>query len=514
MSKSASKNRLITTVVCLVLAISILAGTFLIFRPYYYNNIYLAPNPTNLSSFSSASGDAIYGDFYVGPNGSDSYSGTQEHPFATIKKAKEAVKKLNKKYRNHVVVAILAGTYDIGNIEFNEKDSGSESCRIIYAACGDGEVIFKGNAPATGENFAMTDDAVIEIKGGKYLSFSNITVDSATGAGIKVDGKNIDFSGCTVQNTAGCGIEINGSNITVANCTFSKTGSSAIVSNGGNAKKLTKANIIIENNLIYSTCVFDKKQPAVVIQGVGTEFTNNEILNTPSCAVYYSGNLNKIEYNYIHNCLLEYDAAAAVAAPQGYVNYGNFVRYNCISMLGNGDNSPTAVQPASGSTVRGNMIINVPGKGVDLNCGRDINLTNNIFINCKTTISASETNENTALLAELENSPYQSKEWKEKLPECSALVTDPNKKSEPEFALNPSGSIIENNIIMHASKKIGSISPVTEKYSTVGNNLCMNLTETDIFTDAKNGIYTISDSVLNTLSIDFSNLPFDSMGRY
>lgn len=514
MSKTASKNRLITTVICLVLTVLIVAGTFLVFRPYYYNNIYVAPNPANLSSFSSAPGDAIYGDFYVGPDGSDSYSGTQEHPFATIEKAKEAVKKLNKKYRNHVVVAILAGTYEVGSIEFGEKDSGSESCRIIYAACGDGEVILKGNAPTTGENFAMTDDAVIEINGGKYLSFSNITVDAATGAGIKAKGKNIDFSGCTVQNTAGCGIEINGSNITVANCTFGKTGSSAIVANGGNTKKLTKSNIIIENNLIYSTCVFDKKQPAVVIQGVGTDFTNNEILNTPACAVYYSGNLNKIEYNYIHNCLLEYDAAAAISAPQGYVNYGNFVRYNCIAMLGNGDNSPTAVQPASGSTVRGNMIINVPGKGVDLNSGRDINLTNNIIINCKTPVSAGEANKDTALLAELESSPYKSKEWKEQLPVCSALITDPTKQTEAEFALNPAGSIIENNIIMQSSKKIGSISAAAESYGTVGNNLCLKLTQTDIFTDAKNGIYTVADSVLNTLSIDFSNLPFNSMGRY
>ena len=513
MSKSVSKGRIAVIIICLILAAAIVASTFLVFRPYYYSNFYMAPVPSNLSSTHTSNTDAIYGDFYVGPNGSDSYAGTQEHPFATIEKAQEAVRKLDKAYRNHVVIAILAGTYEVGTVKFTEKDSGSDDCRIIYSACGDGEVIFSGMAPA-GESFEATDSAVIEIDGASHISFSNIKVDASTGGGIKVKGKNIDFSGCTVQNTAGSGIEISGSNISVINCTFTKTGSSAIIAAGGSAKKLTDGNIVISNNLIYSSPYFDKTQPAVILGGVGNSFTNNEICNTPSVAVYYSGNLNKIEYNYIHNVLLETDGNAAVAAAQGYTNYGNYVRYNCISTLGNGENSPIAVAPSSGTTVRGNMIINVPGTGVDLCGGRDINITNNILINCKTPVSYAETQINSSLLTELEDSAYQSDVWQEKIPECAKLKTDTSLSTDPLFAANPAGSLIENNIVLHSSAKLGDISSEAEKYSQIGTNLLLSLTQTEIFADAENGVYTVPNQVIETLSIDFSNLPFDSMGRY
>lgn len=513
MSKTVSKGRIAVIIICLVLSAAIVAGTFLIFRPYYYNNFYIAPNPTNLSIASGTSDDAIYGDFYIGPDGSDNYSGTQEHPFATIEKAMEAVRKLDKEYRNHVVVAILAGTYNIESVKFTKKDSGSESCRIIYAACGDGEVIFKGSAPE-GESFYMTDSSIIEINGAKFLSFSNITVDASTGNGITVNSSNIDFSGCTVKNTANYGIEINGSNISVTNCTFTKTGSSAIKSTGGSTKKLTSGNITIDNNLIYSSPYFDKAQPAVIFGGVGNSFTHNEIYNTPSSAVHYSGNLNKIEYNYIHNCLLEDDTQAAVTAPRGYLNYGNLVRYNCISTLGNGKNKPIAILATSGSTVRGNMIINVPGICVDLGKNRDINVTNNIIINCKTPIYTNEIGNGGLLLKELAESPFKSKEWKEKLPLCSALQTDPIYSAKAEYALNPAGCLIENNIILQGEENIGILSSAIKEYTTTDKNLILHPTKTDIFADAPNGIYTIDDSVLTSLSIDFSNLPFDSMGRY
>ncbi len=516
MSKTVSKGRIAVIIICLILTAAIIAGTFLVFRPYYYSNFYMAPNPTNLSISAVTADDAVYGDFYVSPNGSDNNSGTQEFPFATIEKAQEAVRKLDKEYRNHVVVALLAGTYETGTVNFSKQDSGTESCRIIYAAC-DGDVILKGDAPA-GENFTPTNSAIIEIDGAEHLSFSHITVDSSTGSGIKVKGKNVDFSGCTVQNTAVSGIEISGSNISVINCTFTKTGSSAIVAAGGDTKKLTAGNIVINNNLIYSTSCFDKAQPAVILGGAGNSFTNNEIYNTPSAAVYYSGNLHKIEYNYIHNVLLESDTQAAVSAPQGWINYGNFVRYNCISTLGNGENSPTAIMPASGTTVRGNMIINIPGTGVNLNGERDVNITNNILINCKTPLayptSAFNESDGNTTLNELEKSAYQSKEWSEKLPECAKLKTDSALKADPLFAANPANSLIENNIVLSASQELGEISPEAEKYSNIGVNLVLFLTKTEIFTDSENGIYTIPDSTLNTLSIDFSNLPFDSMGRF
>ena len=66
MSKS-NKSKVGLVIICFILAAGIIAGTFLGFRPYYYNNIYIAPVPQNLSTAAADTHEYIYGDFYVSP---------------------------------------------------------------------------------------------------------------------------------------------------------------------------------------------------------------------------------------------------------------------------------------------------------------------------------------------------------------------------------------------------------------------------------------------------------------
>ena len=51
--------------------------------------------------------------FYVAPNGSDANPGTEAKPFATIEKARQAVRAVNKHMTGDIVVVLRGGVYRI-----------------------------------------------------------------------------------------------------------------------------------------------------------------------------------------------------------------------------------------------------------------------------------------------------------------------------------------------------------------------------------------------------------------
>lgn len=71
---------------------------------------------------------------YVAPNGDDKNDGTKSKPFATIDRAKEYVKTLDKT-KGDIVVEIADGTYFVEEtLTFGVEDSGSKDCSIRYVA--------------------------------------------------------------------------------------------------------------------------------------------------------------------------------------------------------------------------------------------------------------------------------------------------------------------------------------------------------------------------------------------
>ncbi len=516
MSKSSSKARIIICILCVILAAIMVAVSILVVRPNYYENNFFAPIPTNLSKGWSTEQEPIFSDFYVSANASDNGNGTLENPFATIEQAKAAVRKLKKDQISHAVVAIMAGTYDISSIEFTEKDSGTEICPVIYSSYGDGEVVFEGGIK-TGDSVTPDGSAIININGAKHITFSGITFRNTKGCAVRATGENIDISFCTVQNTGGNGIEINGNSISITHCQISDTGASAIKISGGNRNTLTHGNCSVDNNLISSTSKFDKTAPSVILEGTGNSFTHNEIVNSPATAVYYSGNANKIEYNYIHNTCYEGLDLSAVDSPMRWDCYGNFIRYNLISTIGNGADPVTGITACSGTEIRGNMFINIKGIAMNFNGGRNINFTNNIIHNCTTPIlyKAAEIGADNPAWKSLTESPYKSEAWKNAYPDCYALKTDYSAMTDPLFAANPANSVIKDNIILQTKAKIGEIGTEADSLSNISGNMLLKLNETKIFIDAKSGNYRIDDSsrVRSELP-DFRNIPFDSIGRY
>ena len=100
------------------------------------------------------------GDFYVSTDGNDAWSGRlarpnsgkTDGPFATLKRAREAVRKLTGKARaKDITVLIRGGTYRLsGPLRFGPEDGGTKEHSVTYAAYPGEEPIFSGGREIAG----------------------------------------------------------------------------------------------------------------------------------------------------------------------------------------------------------------------------------------------------------------------------------------------------------------------------------------------------------------------------
>jgi len=92
------------------------------------------------------------GSFFVAPSGSDANPGTKGKPFATIAKAKDAVRHLIAAgLESDVKVCLREGTYRLDEpLVFGPEDSGTDKHAITYAAYPGEKVVVSGGRPITG----------------------------------------------------------------------------------------------------------------------------------------------------------------------------------------------------------------------------------------------------------------------------------------------------------------------------------------------------------------------------
>lgn len=101
-------------------------------------------------------------EFFVAPNGSDASPGTKDQPFATLARARDAVRALK---TNGAPVGGVAITIQPGEVQVTEpfvltaEDSGTETSPIVYRAEEPGTAVLYGGARLHG--FSLVDDPVI-----------------------------------------------------------------------------------------------------------------------------------------------------------------------------------------------------------------------------------------------------------------------------------------------------------------------------------------------------------------
>ena len=104
-----------------------------------------------------------------------------------------------------------------------------------------------------------------------------------------------------------------GTNHSIEGCKIYNTGTGGVLLSGGNRKKLIPGNNRVYNCEFYRNNRLDKTYKAAVnIMGVGNKIEHCEIYDLPGMAIYMHGNDHIIEYNKIHDVLLEVSDSGAI----------------------------------------------------------------------------------------------------------------------------------------------------------------------------------------------------------
>lgn len=380
---------------------------------------------------------------------------------------------------------------------------------------------FKGETVS----LSLEDDNLINIDGASNVTLDGITFTGTRANAVYGKGDDIKIQNCVIKNVGENAVELEGDRITVENNEITATGKCGVKLTGGDRETLRSSENKVVNNLIHDwSQVYRTYQAAVDLNGVGALCSHNEIYNSPHEAITYLGNGHIIEYNIIHDVVLESSDAGAIYSGRSWSNYGTVIRYNAVYNIGSGEFTPSGIyfdDALSGQEAYGNLLVNIPGFGFLIGGGRDIIVKNNMIVNAQTpifyddrAISAitgdnnwfghSKTPEGT-LWKSLKEVNINSPEWVKAYPELSKLSDNFEDTENPLFAANPANSKVQNNVIVNPKANIGEISEATDKYSDISENTLYKFTDNPFSSE---GVY-----ILNEAPANFVNLPLQKMGR-
>ena len=192
----------------------------------------------------------------------------------------------------------------------------------------------------------------------------------------------------------------NTNGLKILKCDISDIKGGAINISGGDSVKLISSGNIIRNCYIHDVGNIYKtaRGYGVYINGVGTEFSHNEVYNCPSIGVAVHGNDNIIEKNRIHDTMLTVWDSGAIYLGRTWIGRGNVIRNNYIYdsfstmnytnltnlyQWGGTDNQAVYLDDIqSGVEVSGNIIYNM-SRGFLIGGGSDNTINDNIVINSR-----------------------------------------------------------------------------------------------------------------------------------
>lgn len=392
-----------------------------------------------------------------------------------------------------------------------------------------------GDMSSASIDLSLTNGNIITASNVNYLTVSGFTVKGTRGDAISISGNGNKVCDCLIKNVAGYALRMSGYNNVATRNEITRTGKGGIVLSGGDRATLTAGNNIADNNLIHDWSeIYQTYQPAVSLSGVGNICSHNEIYNSPHEAITYDGNNHIIEYNNIHDVCLLSDDAGAIYAGRHWDYYGTVIRYNCIYDLGSDGHKPNGIymdDALSGQTIYGNVLINIPQKALHLGGGRDLNVYNNIIINCKEDPVSYDSRARSGALEGgwfthsvkdgdmwtwLRQSPWKSEVWNVAYPQMTKFSEDFSDPDSANFVPNPSYSTVTGNLILDDEASIGNVDEAVYRFSTVDNNAIYKTRKiNEFFVDAENGDYTIADnSPVYSFLPEFKSINISEIGRY
>ena len=346
-------------------------------------------------------------------------------------------------------------------------------------------------------NFSTLEDPFFNIEDVQNVKIEGINFEYSRGLGIAMSNtKNVTINNCYFSNLGSLGITIGkgiepfkdylhegtgviksgivgslqqhlyanitlnregGNNNKITNCHFYQLGAGGVSLGGGNRKTLELGNNIIENCVFHDINRIEKSyRPAIHLTGVGNKILHCEIYNTPSMAILMHGNNHLVEYNYIHDVVLDADDQGAFYYGRDPSERGTIIRYNYFENIPDSfDTSAIYLDDgACGLIVESNVFFNAGKWNVLLGGGSDNVFINNIFIDNQYGIHVDNRLQNwsRSLLAEgglyerrLNEVNYLQKPYIEQYPELLSYMKQVDL---------PTNNIMENNVFYKVKHKI------------------------------------------------------------
>lgn len=231
---------------------------------------------------------------------------------------------------------------------------------------------------------------IFHANGKSSLSICDLNLSQCRKSGICIENsRDITISNCNVTNAGAWGIlGENCMRMSVSDCFVTETGGGGIALWGGDRNTLTSSENSISGCEITEIARWHKTYMAAIeIGGVGGHVYENKIYDVPHFGMLYSGNNHIIEKNDIGNACYESNDAGAIYTGRDYSYRGHIIRYNYLHDMygfeGKGCIGLYFDDAVSSASVYGNTFANMPYIALLLGGGRDYDIHDNVFINCK-----------------------------------------------------------------------------------------------------------------------------------
>ena len=256
------------------------------------------------------------------------------------------------------------------------------------------------NPATTQVELSMLEDTMLSADGIQHVRLEGLVFDCGRSNGIEFRNcQNILIAGCTIRRMAGNGIIIDGgSRNQLVGCDIHTLGRSGCEISGGDRATLTRGDHVVANSRFRDVGRIDRTYtPAIQLDGVGHRIAHNHFENLPSSAMRVEGNDHLIELNEFRHVVLESDDQGVIDMWRNPTYRGIIYRYNIFADIGD-DTGLHAGQGGirfddiiSGMIVHGNVFLRASRGfgGVQMNCGRDNIIDNNLFLDCQAAVSGS-----------------------------------------------------------------------------------------------------------------------------
>lgn len=254
---------------------------------------------------------------------------------------------------------------------------------------------------------SVADFPLVRLEKASHVTLQGLVWDLGCVDGVHVEGGDYCLlAGCTIRRFGGNGVVINGGmHHGLLSCDIYSLGRGGTSIQGGDRTRLTPGEHFVENCHIYNLSRIDHTYtPAVLAHGVGLRIAHNLFHHIGSSALRVGGNDHVVEFNEIHDVVLESDDQGGADMFGDPTFRGNVYRYNYWHHIGNWrdpSNGPACGQAGirlddaiSGTLLYGNVFYRCSaGKlgfgGVQIHGGKDNIVDNNIFVDCMAAISFS-----------------------------------------------------------------------------------------------------------------------------